>query len=221
MSGGRLQYLTIVGYKDNALSTKIGAYRALINPDKYTQSIEVHYNEDQGLGTPNASLKYKKTTPPGLNFELLFDATGVLSTGRTDLIADINDFKKVACSFNGDIHSPNYLKLIWGKGLTFQCRLTSLSLNYTLFRSDGSPLRARASVSFKEYQSPQQIADNAQIESPDMTHERIIKAGDTLPALTYSIYGDSSHYLKVAAYNKLDNFRYLVPGTKVFFPPLV
>lgn len=221
MGNGKLQYLTLVGYKDNAFSSKIGSYRALINPDKYTHRYEIAFNEEQGIGTSNASIKYKKTPPQGLDFELIFDGTGVLSNARTDVVADINSFKKIVYDYNGDIHKPNYVKLIWGKGMNFRSQLTSLSLNYTMFRADGSPLRARATVSFKEYQNPTQITANAANGSPDMTHEWLVKAGDTLPALSSQIYGDCSHYLKVAAYNKLDNFRYLKPGTTLYFPPLI
>jgi nucleoid-associated protein YgaU len=53
-----------------------------------------------------------------------------------------------------------------------------------------------------------------------MTHERIVVAGDTLPAMAQAIYGNSMYYLQVAAYNHLENFRNLVPGTKISFPPL-
>jgi nucleoid-associated protein YgaU len=60
----------------------------------------------------------------------------------------------------------------------------------------------------------------AQDQSPDLTHVRRVKAGDTLPGLCDQIYGDPRLYLKVAAANGLDDFRRLVPGTKVFFPPL-
>jgi hypothetical protein len=215
-----LQFLTLIGYKDNAMTSQVGTYKALINPDRYSQRYEIHFNEEQGSGTSNATLKYKKTSPPGLDFELLFDGTGVLSASRTDVQGDITNFKNVAYYYNGTIHKPNYLRLTWGKGLRFQCQLTTLSFTYTLFKSDGTPLRAKANVSFKEYQTPAQVAANADNESPDMTHECIVKAGDTLPALTYSIYGDSKYYLDVAAYNKLDNFRQLLPGTKVLFPPL-
>ncbi len=216
-----LQYLTIKGYKDNTFSSVTGSYRALINPDKYTHNYEISFNDEQGLGTPNASIKYKKSPPQGLNFELIFDGTGILSSSRTDVSADIASFKKIVYDYNGDIHKPNYVKLIWGKGMNFKCQLTSLSFNYTLFKVDGSPLRAKASVSFKEYQNPTQNAATADNGSPDMTHEWIVKAGDTLPALSSKIYGDSSHYLKVAAYNKLENFRYLRPGTTIYFPPLI
>lgn len=220
-SSGKLQYLTIVGYKDNAFGTKVGSYRALINPDKYTQNFHVEYNFEQGLGTPNSSIKFKYSPPSDISFELLFDGTGVISQSRTDVQTEIENFKKIVYDYNGEIHSPNYLKLIWGSGLSFQCRLTSLSFNYTLFRSDGTPLRAKGNVSFKNYVSPKQVKTDSDNQSPDMTHERTVRAGDTLPTLTKEIYGDNSHYLKVAAYNKLSNFRYLVPGSVIYFPPLV
>lgn len=216
-----LKFLTLIGYKDNAMKSQVGTYKALINPDKYSQRYEIHFNDEQGLGTPNATLKYKKTTPAGLDFELIFDGTGVLSTSRTDVLSDITNFKNVVYYYNGTIHKPNYLRLIWGKGLSFQCQLTSLSFTYTLFKSDGSPLRAKANVSFKEYQTPAQITAKSNNQSPDMTHEVMVRAGDNLPAMTYAVYGDNNHYLKVAAYNKLDNFRHLVPGTKILFPPLI
>jgi len=57
--------------------------------------------------------------------------------------------------------------------------------------------------------------------SPDLTHSRIVKNGDTLPLLSKEIYGSSSHYLWIAQQNQLDDFRNLTPGHRLFFPPLV
>ena len=56
--------------------------------------------------------------------------------------------------------------------------------------------------------------------SPDLTHSRIVKNGDTLPLLTKEVYGTSAYYLRVAQVNKLDDFRNLTPGQELFFPPL-
>jgi nucleoid-associated protein YgaU len=56
--------------------------------------------------------------------------------------------------------------------------------------------------------------------SPDLTHVRVVKAGDTLPLLTKAIYGSSRDYLRVAEHNGLDNFRDLTPGRRLVFPPL-
>ena len=49
---------------------------------------------------------------------------------------------------------------------------------------------------------------------------RTVIAGDTLDRLCHRIYGDPRYYLQVAEANKLGNFRKLVPGTTLVFPPL-
>lgn len=217
MAKGKLQQLTIVGYKDEGFSSKVGAYTAMINPASYTQSYGISYNVEQGQGTPDASIKYDKSTPSTMSFELIFDATGVVNPKRTDLSKEIKSLKNIAYDYNGSIHSPNYLKVIWGKAMVYKCRLTSMKINYTLFKSDGSPLRAKVNVDFKEFQTPSAALDK---NSPDMTHVKTVVAGDLLPSLVYDIYQDDSHLLKVAEYNKLDSLLALNPGDKMYFPPL-
>lgn len=217
MGKGKLQQLTIVGYKDENFSSRIGAYTAMINPESYSQSYGISYNVEQGQGTPDASIKYDKSTPSSMSFELIFDATGVVNAKRTDLTKEIKNLKKIAYDYNGNIHSPNYLKVIWGKAMVYKCRLTSMKVNYTLFKSDGSPLRAKVNTEFKEFQTPSAALDK---NSPDMTHVKTIVAGDLLPSLVYDIYQDDSHLLKVAEHNKLDSLISLDSGTKMYFPPL-
>lgn len=56
--------------------------------------------------------------------------------------------------------------------------------------------------------------------SPNMTKMVTVVAGDTLPDLCFSIYGDSGYYRMVAKYNGLRSFRTLKPGTQLSFPPL-
>ncbi|MDW3211150.1 MAG: LysM peptidoglycan-binding domain-containing protein [Reichenbachiella sp.] len=215
---GKLQPLTIEGYKDENFSSQVGSYTAMLNPESYSHSLNVQYSEEQGAGTPDASIKYEKSTPSSVNFDLVFDATGVVDKNRTDLTSEITKFKKVAYDYNGSIHSPNFLKLIWGKAMLFKCRLTTMKINYTLFKPDGSPLRAKVSVTFKEFQNPSEAMED---NSPDMTHVKTVIAGEQLPALTYDVYQDESQMLMVAEHNKLDTLMHIKPGTKLYFPPLV
>ena len=56
--------------------------------------------------------------------------------------------------------------------------------------------------------------------SPDLTHLRDVRDGDTLPLLAYDIYGNAQLYLEVARVNKLVNFRRLRPASRLSFPPL-
>ena len=56
--------------------------------------------------------------------------------------------------------------------------------------------------------------------SPDVTHVRVVKSGDTLPLLCKEVYGSAAHYLRVAHDNGLDDFRNLTPGRTLTFAPL-
>jgi nucleoid-associated protein YgaU len=69
------------------------------------------------------------------------------------------------------------------------------------------------------------VEDNLRVarennSSPDLTHVRMVKEGDTLPLMTYRIYGDPKYYLEVAKANKINNFRKLKTGDIIIFPPL-
>ncbi|MET0519981.1 MAG: hypothetical protein ABW005_14250, partial [Burkholderiaceae bacterium] len=60
----------------------------------------------------------------------------------------------------------------------------------------------------------------AQDASPDLTHQRVLRAGQSLAGLCEQIYGDPLLYLKVARANGFDSLRGLPAGTRVRFPPL-
>jgi nucleoid-associated protein YgaU len=49
----------------------------------------------------------------------------------------------------------------------------------------------------------------------------IVKTGDSLTQLAKAAYGDESYYTQIAEYNNLDKYRDLIPGTEIYFPPLV
>jgi nucleoid-associated protein YgaU len=93
-------------------------------------------------------------------------------------------------------------------------------MKYTLFKPDGTALRANVTLKFKENIDFKTKLKMAQMSSPDLTHVRTVKAGDTLPLMTYRIYGDSSWYPEVARFNNLRHFSAIKPGDEIHFPPL-
>ncbi|MBF0383844.1 MAG: LysM peptidoglycan-binding domain-containing protein [Magnetococcales bacterium] len=225
---GNLEKMIIIAYSDEKFTSQVGdPFTAYINPDKYSHTYKIKYNETQAQGSSGGSPDYNKTPPDKMNFELVFDGTGVLpmqvagsnSNSESGIAKQIKTFKELVFSYNGNIHSPNYLMLSWGTML-FKCRLTSLSISYTLFKPDGTPLRAKASLDFIGYTDEITLEQKARSNSPDLTHVRTVTAGDLLPLMCHRIYGSSRHYMDVARYNDLDSFRDLVPGTVIYFPPL-
>jgi len=215
-----LKKLSIVAYSDSGFSDKVGAYSVQINPESYRQTHSTQYTDNDSTDTAGVSTKFYVQDPQKVSFDFYLDATGVMEQAIASVSSEIDNFKKLAYSYNGEIHEPNYLEIVWGNGVTFNCRLTSLDIDYLLFQSDGTPLRAKLSVGFEEYLSPLEIVQRSNKSSPDMTHARTVVAGDALPAMCYAIYGDSKYYLGVAAFNQLNNFRNLKPGTVIYFPPL-
>ena len=104
--------------------------------------------------------------------------------------------------------------------MNFFCRLASVNVSYTSFHRDGTPLRAELDINLVSDQNVKKRLAEENKSSPDLTHHRVVKSGDTLPLLAKEIYGSAGHYLRVAQVNNLDDFRNLTPGQELFFPPL-
>ncbi|WP_437316190.1 CIS tube protein [Sorangium sp. So ce385] len=221
---GTLERLVIEAYEQADYSGQpMSTFEAYVNPSEITLSYEVEYDSAQGAGTTNSRMSFKKMKPGDMALTLFLDGTGAGRLGPDDRPIDvqqkIEQFQAVT-GYNGNIHRTNYLKIGWGTLAIKRCVLKSASIAYKMFQSDGVPLRAVITASFADNSDDQTRVAMAQDQSPDLTHVRLVKAGDSLPLLCYQIYGDPRLYLKVAAANGIDDFRSLVPGTRLRFPPL-
>ncbi|PSJ18967.1 CIS tube protein [Nitrosomonas supralitoralis] len=202
-------------------------FKALINPAGYEHAFQLYYSKNKVLGQPGAETKYDVSLPEKITLkDLVLDGTGVVKSGRSSsnsIPMSVKDqielLKNVVYTYLGNKHEAPIVQLKWGK-LLFYGRLESLKFDYTLFKPNGAPLRAKVALSFIEYQSSEEISKEAAMQSPDLTHLVEVKAGDTLPLLCYRIYQDSTYYSEVAKINNLTNFRDLKPGIKLQFPPL-
>jgi hypothetical protein len=222
---GELTKLSIKAYRDEQFTDEVadGEFQTLLNPENYTFKYKIEQNEDQAAGTSSSAPKFNKALPEDLELEFIFDRTGALQgyddSSGIGIINDIEHFKQVVFDYNGDEHKPNYLIISWGL-LLFKGSLTEMDITFKLFKPDGTPLRAIAKTKLKGF-----VEDDLRVaiennNSPDLTHIRQVKDGDTLPLMSFRIYGDSKYYLEVARVNNLTNFRNLETGQKIFFPPI-
>ena len=248
-SKGKLDKLTITAYQDEKFKEQQGEpMEALINPEGYKETFTIKYDETQASGNQGNAPKFNKITPGEFTFRLLFDSTGVFNTidNLNDAFNSIGDnisafvpsfltsdedevdrgvfdeiekFKELTIGFNGSTHQNNSLIIAWG-ALIVKCKLTKLDIEYKLFNASGYPIRAVATIGCINTISDKERKALENKQSPDLTHIRYAKAGDTLPLMTHRIYGDSSYYLEVAKANKIQNFRRLKAGQKIIFPPI-
>jgi nucleoid-associated protein YgaU len=214
-----LERLVIKAYeKADYSGAATSQFEAYVNPSEITLGYEFEYDSAQGSGSTNSRMSFKKAKPGDLSLTLFLDGTG--ANGRPCNVQEKVEQFQTVTGYNGKIHRPNYLKIGWGKLTIKRCVLKTASIAYKLFKPEGVPLRAVITASFSDNSDDHTRVAMAQDESSDLTHVRLVKAGDNLPLLCDEIYGDPGMYLRVARANGLDDFRNLVPGTRLRFPPL-
>jgi hypothetical protein len=200
-------------------------FEVMFNPESYSLSYENKFDWKQGINTSGRSAKYSLSKPSDLSLKIILDGTGVSEYGivslfkKKDVNKEVQKFLKLTSYMDGKTHEPKFLKIEWGD-LIFKCRLKKAEVSYTLFEKSGVPLRAEIDAVFVGDMEDSERLKKENKSSPDLTHVRLVKAHDTLPLLCEEIYGAPDQYLMVAAANKLNDFRNLIPGQELFFPPL-
>lgn len=241
---GELTKLKIISFSDEetAENKKVKEFDVQINPEQYRKSYGVGYSYSRTPGNVGSAAGFEYVDPEQFNIEFVIDGTGVVKNDlgflggvagaaaamaspfieedKNSYVTDkIKNLKEVVYGFQGDIHRTPFVKVIWGEEL-FEGVLVNLNITYTLFQPDGTPLRAKINVSFREQVPLAQQELRRDQQSPDLTHVRTVNEGDTLLIMTERIYDDPVFYLEVAKVNGLTNFRKLRTGTRMHFPPI-
>jgi hypothetical protein len=229
--GFKLQKLTVYAYADVKRTWKSSKkFEVMYNPTSLTMSHQNVFEDLQGINTFGRQARYSHARSESLQVDLVIDGTGVsdfaltrlLGFGSKSVTEQIDDFLALTFHMDGEIHQPKFLRLEWGDGVlkAFDCRLDHVDIKYTSFERSGAPLRAELTVVFISDVDEAKQASKTGKASPDLSHVRVVRSGDTLPLLCQEIYGTPAHYIRVARYNRLNSFRDLTPGQSLIFPPL-
>jgi hypothetical protein len=150
------------------------------------------------------------------------DGTGV-NTSFTDgfkkkeVMALVNEFKELCYVPNPETHQPNYIMIIYGE-LLYKTVFKSMDIKFTLFKNDGTPLRARVNAKFLTVVETEIKGGMKSFSSPDVTHKRIVSDHESLITMANNIYERNDLYQEVARFNELNTFRQVPTGTELFFP---
>ncbi len=198
---------------------EIPTYKVMINPSSINHSYGINYSTEQAPGALNTDAKFQNVSPENLSFEIIIDGTG--ATGdKKNVNEEIKKLKDVIYKYQGEKHEPAHAKIAWGDTIQFEGRLSSMDITHTLFAPNGQSLRAKISLKFISSMDMEEQKKKKENASPDLTHLVTVKIGDTLPLMCERIYKKSHYYLQVAKINNLVDFRNLVPGQELIFPPI-
>lgn len=183
----------------------------MFNPEEYSLDLGNTFAEIGIPGLQASPIQYVRGNLRTLNMELFFDTYEKQADVRAET-------QRVTRLLEKDVttQAPPVLLFSWG-GLNFKCVLESAGQRFTMFRNDGTPVRATLTVSFKEFEPVEiEIQQGLFIGPPTV---RNIIEGDTLSKIAGEVLGDPGAWREIADLNNVDNPRLLVPGLPLIIPP--
>ena len=142
--------LVIKAYDDNSYGSEKGEFVTTINPTNLKISNKIDYVDSQMMGNPTWALQYNKSQPRILSFSLLFDNTGIFPNSNIDVKQQIKNLEWLIFSNQKDINEPYFVRIIWGD-IDFKGKLLKLETSFSMFKNDGSPIRAQADIEIIEH----------------------------------------------------------------------
>jgi hypothetical protein len=186
----------------------------LFNPSDVTVDTSSHYASMPVPGLAMPILQYIRGESDILHLELFLDATDQ-GLDVEQNIADLETFVRISST----LHAPPVVEFEWAS-FSFTGVITSLRERMTLFSEDGRRLRARMALSFKSYKAAEVQLRELKLSSPDRSHARVVREGETLAHIAYAEYGDPRMWRPIATANNIERPRFLQAGKALWIPAL-
>lgn len=117
-----------------------------------------------------------------------------------------------------DKPSPPFVSFGWGTQTYVDAAvIKTVSVKFTRFRSDGTPIRAVATVTLEQLK-PAAGKQNPTSGTLDAQTERVVRQGDTLASIAYQEYGSPTVWRVIAEANGIDDAFRIRPGALLLIP---
>jgi len=186
----------------------------LFNPSEYTLDIQNNYKETKPAGLEEPIPQFVNGLARTLSMELYFDT--YTDGGGSDVSAKTKQFTKMLGI--GD-HEPPHVEFRWGE-FAFYGVVEKMVQRFTMFRSDGVPVRARITVTFKGVKPLADQLKDPPRNSSDKTKRRTVTADTSIWLIAAKEYGDPRCWRLIAQRNRIDDPSAIPPGTPLVVPPL-
>ena len=197
-----------------------GELQFRFNPKEYSISKAATWNRPTIKGAKHATTpEFGGVQPQTVQMELFFDDW----EGNGDLVDDIETLlgwlKPTDKSIGNKKPQPQVLRFRWGRAplAEFKGFLKSVSARYTMFRPDGTPVRATAQITLEEIPNdPAKTNPTSGAIAGRRSH--VVAAGDSLHSLAFREYDDPALWRGLAAFNGIDDPMRLAAGTRLLIP---
>lgn len=170
-----------------------------------------------------------------LSVELFFDTTedgtGAGATSVTTLTDPFYGMVKI----DPQTHAPAVCAFLWGakfpgdslpdrygnqRRTDFKGVVTGVKQEFTLFSSEGTPLRAMLTITMDEYRPLHEQVNQLNLQSPDHSSVHVLERDETLALVAWTELDNAAEWRHIADANGIQDPRRLDPGRLLLIPPL-
>jgi hypothetical protein len=219
MEQAKLRWVTII-------PPNVGELECQFNPAELTISKTNNWSGDTNPNFNSPFLRFGGGGSASYKLSLFFDSYGNTPPEQP---RDVREYTNqlFALTLRGAGYAmfmlpyayPPIIQFVWGKITLFAAVVETVQVSYTLFAPDGTPIRAKADVSFLQNDLTDDIipAQNPTSRT-DPRKTRIAHSRQRLDQIAYEEYGDPRYWRVLAEANGMDDPFQLVDGQILVIP---
>ena len=206
---------------------KITVYRAsgteemwvLFNPEEYTLNKDNNLAVQSIPGLSAPIVQFVNGNLRTLEMELFFDTWDTPVRAKQDVRKEYTDKIIGLMAIDPELHYPPHMLISWSS-LQFRGVLARVVQKFTMFDTDGKPVRARLTCTFNEVIDLEQESKEIPRQTADFSKVHLVSVGETLNDIAVRFYNKPETWRPIAIANRLDDPRAIVPGQSLLIPSL-
>jgi nucleoid-associated protein YgaU len=219
---GNLQAAEIYEVDDASEERKAGgvSVACMFNPYEYSVTKSNSYRENAQNRADVPDQEFTGAGAQELRLKLTFDTYESHQdvTQTTGRLWQLMEFRTREEGGRDEKIPPPRVAFEWGV-FRFVAVITTMTQKFTMFRHDGTPVRATVDVTFKQDRDPnEELPQNPTSGGGDVERVWRVVAGDRLDTIAYEVYGDATKWRLIAEHNHLVDPLRLQGGQQLSIP---
>jgi LysM repeat protein len=193
-------------------------FDVFFNPEEYTINKDNNFASQAIPGLSGPLLQFVHGNMRTLEMELFFDTWDTPELEKRD-VRELTNKITGLLTIDSDLHAPPVLQVSWSS-LQFRCVLARASQKFIMFANDGTPVRARVTVTFNEFIDAEREAREINRQTADFSKVYTVTQGQTLSGIAAIIYDNPLLWRPIAVANNIDDPRAIETGQSLLIPAL-
>ncbi len=192
----------------------------MFNPFEYTVAKTNQYEEKTQNNSNVPQVEFKKSGPQTLRISLIFD-TYEASADVSQITRKLWKLMESSTRQEGNNNvkvPPPEVAFEWGV-FRFVAVITDMTQKFTLFKLDGTPVRAKVDATFTQHIDVEDYpGQNPTSGGGPIQRVRQVIAGDRMDTIAFEVYGDATKWRLIAEHNRIINPLALRAGQMLSIP---